>query len=137
MTRTIEDISVSLGGLGHRPRQRPGRRRGGPAHLGVSDDPGDRRVLREATARSGAVVRDRRVFDAADGPKGWNDDAGYGAAEAGKPAFVVTSSPPEPVRLTGRDWTVITTGRPGAVTAARERAEAASSECERATGARH
>ncbi len=58
-----------------------------------------------------------------DGPGGWDDDVGYGAAEVGKPAFVVvTSSPPESVRLTDLDWTFVTTGLPDAVAAARERA---------------
>lgn len=64
-----------------------------------------------------------------DGPNGWDDTTGYGASEVGKPAFVVvTSSPPEPVRLTDLDWTFVTTGLPDAVTAACERAEAASSD---------
>lgn len=69
-----------------------------------------------------------RLFDIVDGPNGWDDTTGYGAGEVGKPAFiVVTSSPPETVRLTDLDWTFVTTGLPAAVTAARERAEAASS----------
>jgi dihydrofolate reductase len=64
-----------------------------------------------------------------DGPNGWDDTTCYGAGEVGKPAFiVVTSSPPKPVRLTGLDWTFVTTGLPDAVTAARERAEAAPSD---------
>jgi dihydrofolate reductase len=64
-----------------------------------------------------------------DGPNGWNDDSGYGAGEVGKPAFVVvTSSPPESVRLIDLDWTFVTTGLPDAITATRERAEAASSD---------
>lgn len=64
-----------------------------------------------------------------DGPKGWDDTSGYGAGEVGTPAFVVvTSSPPESVRTTGLDWTFITTGLPDAVAAARDRAEAASSD---------
>jgi dihydrofolate reductase len=64
-----------------------------------------------------------------DGPNGWDDNVGYGAREVGKPAFVVvTSSPPESVRLTDLDWTFVTTGLPDAVTAARDRAEAASSD---------
>jgi hypothetical protein len=47
-----------------------------------------------------------RLFDVVNGPKGWNDDSGYGAGEVGKPAFVVvTNSPPESVRLTDLDWT--------------------------------
>ena len=64
-----------------------------------SDDPDDRRLLREGTARSGAVVLGRHLFDVVDGPKGWDDTSGYGAGEVGKPAFVVvTSSAPESVR---------------------------------------
>ncbi len=93
-----------------------------------SDDPDDRRILREATARSGAVVLGRRLFDVVDGPGGWDDRTGYGAGEVGKPAFfVVTSTPPESVRLTDLDWTFVTTGLPDAVTAARAHAEEASS----------
>lgn len=64
-----------------------------------------------------------------DGPNGWDDNVGYGAREVGKPAFVVvTSSPPESVRLTDLDWTFVTTGLPDAVAAAPDRAEAASSD---------
>jgi dihydrofolate reductase len=64
-----------------------------------------------------------------DGPNGWDDTTSYGAGEVGKPAFVVvTSSPPEQVRLTGLDWTFVTTGLPDAITAAGERAEARSSD---------
>jgi dihydrofolate reductase len=119
--------------LRHRARPRPGQRYGHrrrrPAHLGVSEDPDERQILREATARSGAVVLGRRLFDVVDRPNGWDDNVGYGAREVGKPAFVVvTSSPPESVRLTDLDWTFVTTGLPDAVTAARDRAEAASSD---------
>ena len=133
MTRIIADISVSLDGFvtGPEPGPDSGLGTGGRAlHTwAFSDDPEDRRILREATARSGAVVLGRRLFDVVDGPHGWDDTTGYGAGEVGKPAFVVvTSSPPESVRLTGLDWTFVTTGLPDAVTAARERAEAASSD---------
>ncbi|MDR3079529.1 MAG: dihydrofolate reductase family protein, partial [Streptomyces sp.] len=70
-----------------------------------------------------------RLFDVVDGPNGWDDKSGYGAGEVGEPAFVVlTSSPPVSVRRTDLDWTFITTGLHDAVTAARERAEAASSD---------
>lgn len=131
MTRIIADISVSLDGLVTGPDPGPdnGLGTGGEAlHTWVfSDDPDDRQILREATARSGAVILGRRLFDVVDGPEGWNDDVGYGASEAGKPAFVVvTSSPPESVRLTDLDWTFVTTGLPDAVAVARERAQAAS-----------
>ncbi|MFE4424172.1 dihydrofolate reductase family protein [Streptomyces sp. NPDC056817] len=133
MTRIVADISVSLDGFVTGPDPGPdnGLGTGGEAlHTwAFSDDPDDRRYLREATARSGAVVLGRRLFDVVDGPNGWDDKTGYGAGEVGKPAFVVvTSSPPESVRLTDLDWTFVTTGLPGAVTAARERAEAASSD---------
>ncbi|MEV0637431.1 dihydrofolate reductase family protein [Streptomyces sp. NPDC050619] len=133
MTRIIADISVSLDGFVTGPDPGPdnGLGTGGEAlHTwAFSDDPDDRRVLREATARSGAVVLGRKLFDVVDGPRGWDDTTGYGAGEVGKPAFiVVTSSPPESVRLTGLDWTFVTTGLPDAVTVARERAEAASSD---------
>jgi dihydrofolate reductase len=133
MTRIIADISVSLDGYVTGPDPGPGNGlgTGGEAlHTwAFSDAPDDRRVLREATARSGAVILGRRLFDVVDGPDGWDDELGYGAGEVGKPAFVVvTSSSPESVRLTDLDWTFVTTGLPDAVTAARERAEAASSD---------
>ncbi|MER6457179.1 dihydrofolate reductase family protein [Streptomyces sp900105245] len=133
MTRVIADISVSLDGFvtGPGPGPRHGLGSGGEAlHTwAFSDDPDDRRVLREGTARSGAVVLGRRLFDLVDGPAGWDDTTGYGAGEVGRPAFVVvTSAPPESVRLTDLDWTFVTTGLPDAVAAARERAEAASPE---------
>ncbi|MER8157564.1 dihydrofolate reductase family protein [Streptomyces sp. NPDC094472] len=132
MTRIIADISVSLDGFVTGPDPGPdnGLGTGGEAlHTwAFSEDPDDRRILREATARSGAVVLGRRLFDIVDGPNGWDDTTGYGAGEVGKPAFiVVTSSPPTSVRLTDLDWTFVTTGLPDAVTAAREHAEAASS----------
>ena len=133
MTRIIADISVSLDGFVTGPDPSPdnGLGTGGEAlHTwAFSDDPDDRRVLREGTARSGAVVLGRHLFDVVDGPDGWDDTTGYGAGEVGKPAFVVvTSSPPESVRTTNLDWTFVTTGLPDAVTAARERAEAAASD---------
>ncbi|MBP0459976.1 dihydrofolate reductase family protein [Streptomyces montanisoli] len=133
MTRIIADISVSLDGFvtGPDPGIDNGLGTGGDAlHTwAFSGDPDDRRVLREGTARSGAVVLGRRLFDIVDGPHGWDDTTGYGAREVGKPAFVVvTSTPPESVRTRGLDWTFVTTGLPDAVAAARERAEAASSD---------
>ncbi|UJV46089.1 DNA-binding protein [Streptomyces sp. AMCC400023] len=133
MTRIIADISVSLDGYvtGPDPGPDTGLGTGGEAlHTwAFSDDPDDRRLLREATARSGAVVLGRHLFDVVDGPKGWDDTVGYGAGEVGRPAFVVvTSTPPASVRTAGLDWTFVTTGLPDAVAAARERAEAASSD---------
>ena len=133
MTRIIGDISASLDGFVTGPDPGPdnGLGTGGEAlHVwAFSDDPDDRRVVRESTSRSGAVVLGRRLFDIVDGPQGWNDDVGYGAGEVGTPPFVVvTSAPPESVRRSDLDWTFVTTGLADAVGAARERAEAASAE---------
>jgi dihydrofolate reductase len=133
MTRIVADISISLDGFvtGPHPGPDTGLGDGGEAlhHWAFSDDPDERRLLREATARSGAVVLGRNLFDVVDSPQGWSDEVGYGAAEVGKPPFVVvTSSPPESVRLTELDWTFVTTGMADAVAAARERAEAASAQ---------
>ncbi|MET9137273.1 dihydrofolate reductase family protein [Streptomyces parvulus] len=131
MTRIIADISVSLDGFVTGPDLGAdnGLGTGGEAlHTwAFSDDPEDRRLLREGTARSGAVVLGRRLFDIVDGPGGWDDTTGYGASEVGKPSsVVVTGTPPEAVRLTDLDWTFVTTGVADAVAVARERAEAAS-----------
>ncbi len=133
MTRIVADITISLDGYVTGPDAGPdnGLGTGGePLHRwAFSGDPEDRRILREGTARSGAVVLGRRLFDIVDGPQGWGDDTGYGAGEAATPAFVVvTSAPPESVRLTTLDWTFVTTGLAAAVAVARERAEAASGE---------
>jgi len=131
MTRIVADISVSLDGFVTGPDPGPGNGlgTGGEAlHTwAFSEDPDDRRVLRESTARSGAVVLGRRLFDVVDGPQGWDDVTGYGAGEVGTPAFVVvTGSRPASVRLSHLDWTFVTTGLPDAVDAARRRAETAS-----------
>ncbi len=133
MTRIIADISVSLDGFvtGPDPGPTSGLGVGGDAlHTwAFSDDPEDQRVLHDGTARSGAVVLGRRLFDIVDGPGGWDDEVGYGAAEVGTPAFiVVTSAPPETVRLTDLDWTFVTGGLSDAIAIARQRAEQESSE---------
>jgi dihydrofolate reductase len=130
MTRIVADISVSLDGFVTGPDPGPGNGlgTGGEAlHTwAFSDDPEDRRLVREATTRSGAVLLGRRLFDLVDGPDGWNDEIGYGAREAATPPFVVvTSAPPASVRLTDLDWTFVTMGLADAVAAARTRAEEA------------
>ena len=124
MARVIADISVSLDGYVTGPDAGPGNGlgTGGEAlHTwAFSDDPVEREILRDATARSGAVILGRRLFDLVDGPDGWNDDVGYGAGEVGTPAFVVvTSSAPSSVRLSDLDWTFVTTGIRDAVAAGR------------------
>ena len=48
------------------------------------------------------------TFDIIDGPDGWNDDVGYGAAVASKPKFFcVTHSPPSSRRLVDHDFTFV------------------------------
>ena len=131
MTRIVADISISLDGFVTGPDAGPenGMGTGGEAlhRWAFSDDPDELRQQREGTARSGAVVLGRRLFDVVDGPDGWNDELGYGARAVATPPFiVVTSSPPESLRLAHLDWTFVTTGLVDAVSAARQRAEAAS-----------
>lgn len=131
MTRIIADISVSLDGFVTGPDPGPANGLGdggeGLHTWAFSEDPEDGRVLREAAARSGAVVMGRRLFDVVDGPWGWDDETGYGAREAARPGFfVLTGSAPAAVRLTDLDWTFVTTGLADAVAAARRHAEAES-----------
>lgn len=133
MPRVVADISMSLDGFVTGPNPGPdnGLGDGGEAlHTwAFSDDPVDRGLVAQATARSGAVVLGRRLFDIVDGPHGWSEDVGYGAREVGKPPFVVvTSSSPDEVRLSNLDWTFVTTGLADAIETARTRAEALSAE---------
>jgi hypothetical protein len=60
------------------PRPDNGQGTGGEAldTWAFSDDPEDRRLLSEGTARSGAVILGRRLFDVVDGPNGWDDTTG-------------------------------------------------------------
>ncbi|WP_425955738.1 dihydrofolate reductase family protein [Xylanimonas sp. McL0601] len=129
MALVIADISISLDGFVTGPNPGPGNGLGDGGEAlhtwAFSDDPVDGAQLAAGTARSGAVLLGRRLFDVVDGPGGWNDDVGYGAREVGKPAFVVvTSTPPARTRLPF--WEFVTTGLPDAVARARELADAAS-----------
>ena len=124
MTRVIADISISVDGFVTGPDAGldNGMGTGGLAlhEWAFSDDPDERRLLHEATGRAGAVILGRTLFDIVDAPGGWSEEVGYGAAEVGKPAFVVvTSSEPSSVRLTGLDWTFVTSGVADAIEAAR------------------
>ncbi|MEN0084897.1 MAG: dihydrofolate reductase family protein [Leifsonia sp.] len=131
MTRIVADITMSLDGFVTGPNAGPGNGLGDggePLHRWVfAGDPEDDRILKEGTERSGAVIMGRSLFDVIDAPDGWRDDLGYGAHEAGRPPFfVVTGTPPAEVRLTGLDWTFVTTGLADAIDQARAAAEAAS-----------
>ena len=129
MALVIADITISLDGFVTGPNAGPanGLGDGGKAlHTwAFSDDPVDAAQLASGTARSGAVVLGRHLFDVVDGPGGWNEEVGYGAREVGKPAFVVvTSTPPATTRLPF--WEFVTTGLRDAVARARDLADAAS-----------
>ena len=97
--------------------------------MGVFDDPDDRLFLHEGTVRSGAVVLGRHLFNVVDGPNGWDDTVRL-RRRRGRQARVRRRDElaAKSVRTTNLDWTFVTTGIPNAVTAARERAEAASSD---------
>ncbi|MCW2767090.1 MAG: bifunctional deaminase-reductase domain protein [Nocardioides sp.] len=120
MSRVIADITMSLDGFVTGPGAGP------EAGLGLdsdglhawaidSDDPVDRGLLEELTAASGAVIMGRNTFDVIDGPRGWNEEMGYGADQVGKPPFfVLTGAPPGRTRLP-LDWTFVTDGPASAV----------------------
>ena len=103
MTKVVVDITMSLDGFvtgaGADPQHGLGDAE--ELHTWVMDqDDVDTEVLEQATARSGAVIMGRRLFDTIDGPDGWSADMGYGAQFAGAPPyFVVTHHPPDEVRL--------------------------------------
>lgn len=128
MTKVVADISISLDGFvtGPEPDEANGLGVGGdPLHTWAiaSDDPVDAAVLRASTERSAAVVMGRRLFDIVDGPDGWNDEMGYGAAHAATPPFfVVTHQAPDHVRL-DLDISFVTDGIEAAVDQARDTAE--------------
>ena len=131
MTRIVADITMSLDGFVTGPNAGPGNGLGdgGEAlHRWVfAGDPEDDRILKEGTERSGAVIMGRSLFDVVDAPDGWRDDLGYGAHEVGRPPFfVVTGTPPVEVRLSGLDWTFVTTGLEAAIEQARAKAQASS-----------
>lgn len=115
----VADITISLDGYvtGADAGPDAGLGSGGePLHNWVMHaDDVDRSILESSTARSGAVVMGRNLFDVIDGPHGWNDEMGYGADQAGTPPFfVVTHHAPTSVRL-DLDFTFVTDGVASAV----------------------
>ncbi|MDP1794156.1 MAG: dihydrofolate reductase family protein [Acidimicrobiales bacterium] len=103
--RTFADITVSLDGYVTAPGADIDHGLGvdGEAlHNWVfNGDDIDEDVLALATGRSGAVVMGRTLFDVIDGPKGWNEEMGYGAKHATNPPFFVVThrGRPDKVRL--------------------------------------
>jgi dihydrofolate reductase len=125
-SQVIVDISMSLDGY-------VSAAGAGPEHgLGVGGEPLhdwvfnhaplNQKVLDDMYARSGAVIMGRRLFDVIDGPKGWNDEVGYGAehdqTDAPPPVFVMTHSAPDTWRL-GDRFTFVTDGLRSALDKAR------------------
>jgi len=129
MGKIIVDISMSLDGYVTGPGidLEHGLGIGGEAlHDWAirSEDPVDAAELRRATDESGAVVMGRTLFDFIDGPTGWTDEMGYGAAQVGKPPFfVVTHTAPDKIRL-GLDFTFATDGLSAALSRAQKAAGA-------------
>lgn len=114
MTKVVADITMSLDGFvtGPDPGIDNGLGTDGEAlHTWVMEpDDVDAEVLASATARSGAVIMGRNLFDIIDGPHGWSDDMGYGAGNAGRPPFfVLTHRSPDAVRL-DLDFRFVTEG---------------------------
>jgi dihydrofolate reductase len=103
MPKVIADITMSLDGFvtGEGADEQHGLGDAPELHTWVrQQDAVDTEVLAQATARSGAVVMGRRLFDLVNGPGGWSKDMGYGADQVGTPPFfVVTHSPRQDVRL--------------------------------------
>jgi len=128
MAQVIADITMSLDGYVTAPGAdlEHGLGVGGESlHTWAidSDDEVDARVLRDATERTGAVVMGRRLFDIIDGPHGWNDEMGYGAAHnAPPPVFVVTHEAPSEWRL-GARFRFVTGGVAAAIDEARAAAD--------------
>ena len=108
----VADITVSLDGYVTAPGAdiEHGLGVGGePLHNWVfNGDEIDQDVLTSGTARSGAVVMGRTLFDVIDGPHGWSDEMGYGAQHAATPPFFVVThrGRPEKVRL-AHDFTFV------------------------------
>ena len=127
MSKVIADISVSLDGFvtGPEPGIEHGLGHGGEGlHTwALHGDAVDREILATTADATGVVIMGRRLFDIVDGPQGWNDEMGYGAAEAAQPpVLVVTRNPPATVRL-GDRFSFVVDGIRSAVSMGRTMAE--------------
>jgi dihydrofolate reductase len=107
MGKVVADISISVDGYvtGPDPTLDNGLGTGGMGlHTWVFEgDATDHEILASSTDATGAVVMGRNLFDIIDGPHGWDDEVGYGAAHnARPPVLVVTRNPPATTRLGDR-----------------------------------
>ncbi len=128
MTKVVGDISLSVDGFvtGPDPGPEQGLGRGGAAlHTwALAGDAVDREILTTTTDATGVVIMGRRLFDIIDGPGGWTDEMGYGAAEAAvTPVLVVTRRPPDSTRLSPERFTFVPDGIGSAVSKGRAMAD--------------
>jgi dihydrofolate reductase len=127
MNKVIADISMSLDGYvaSRDVDQEHGLGIGGESiHAWVLQEPRspvDEEVLARSFEQTGAVVLGRRLYNIVDGPRGWNDEVGYGHDQnqsAAPPCYVVTHEPPAKVRLASR-FRFVTDGVAAAIDQAR------------------
>ncbi len=128
MAKVIGDISMSVDGFvtGPDPSLEQGLGRGGEAlHTWALDgDVAEREILAETAGATGVVIMGRTLFDIIDGPHGWTDEMGYGAAvAAAPPVLVVTRRPPDTIRLSPERFTFVVDGLGSAVSKGRAMAE--------------
>ncbi|HWG26773.1 dihydrofolate reductase family protein [Actinospica sp.] len=121
--QVIVDITMSLDGYVTAPGADVDHGlgvNGEPLHAWVfSGAPEDGEILDDMTARTGAVIMGRRLFDVVDAPHGWNESIGYGAdRNAPPPVFVLTHQAPQTWRL-GDRFTFVTDGLRSALDQAR------------------
>jgi dihydrofolate reductase len=107
MTKVVAEITMSLDGFVTGPDPGPAQGLGlggeGLHTWALQGDATDAEVLAESVDATGVVLMGRRLFDIIDGPAGWTDEMGYGAAHAAQPPIlVVTRNPPDEVRLADR-----------------------------------
>ena len=112
MSKVVADISMSLDGFvtgpGPGPEQGLGVGGEGLHTWALEPDRIDAEILDETVDATGVVIMGRRLFDIIDGPQGWTDEMGYGAARAAEPPLlVVTRLPPAEVRLADRTTFVV------------------------------
>ena len=121
--QVIVDITMSLDGYVTAPGADVDHGlgvNGEPLHDWVfSGKPEDGKILDDMTARTGAVIMGRRLFDVVDAPHGWDESIGYGAdRNATPPVFVLTHQAPQTWRL-GDRFTFVTDGPRSALDQAR------------------
>lgn len=115
MPKVIADITMSLDGYVTGP--------GADVEHGFGDahelhawvfgqDPVDAEILEAATARSGAVVMGRPLFDTVHSPHGWSKDIGYGAHHVGSPPSSSSPTTHRETCVSNESWVCDSRSRP-------------------------